>query len=126
LFAAWGCVALSLLVLLPLAVCIAFIVGAIKGQLDLYHARAEEQASQMRSYIRLHENSYSNLEIEEASNGWSYFSGTVTSQTNLDFLTNEMQRLFGKELGERMTSNIEVLPAAPSASAANTQQQREN
>src|SRR5687768_16215313 len=107
----WGC-AVVLLLLLPLVAIVAFVWGGIVGQTQLYHARAQQQARQMQAFIDQHPDRYSDLTIEEASSGWSHFSGAVDSQEDLDALRTEMQRLFGEELGDDMTRTVEVRPAA--------------
>ena len=108
-----GIVILMLAVTLLTAV-VAFVAGGIVGQSELYHRRASEQADKMRVYLGQHEEQFSGLTIEEASNGWSYLEGTVNSQEDLDQLRREMQRLFGEELGDDMTRSVEVQPPASS------------
>jgi hypothetical protein len=107
----WGC-AILLLLLLPLVATIAFFWGGIVGQTQLYHSRAQQQARQMQAFIDQHPDRYADLTIEEASNGWSHFSGTVPSQEDLDALRAEMQRLFGAELGDDMVRTVDVAPEA--------------
>jgi hypothetical protein len=116
---AWIFAALAGVVILLLAVTLitavaAFVAGGIVGQSELYHRRASEQADKMRVYLGQHEEQFSGLTIEEASNGWSYLEGTVNSQEDLDQLRREMQRLFGEELGDDMTRSVEVQPPASS------------
>jgi hypothetical protein len=91
---------------------LAFVWGAIVGTTDVYHRRAEQQAAEMRVYLGSQGDRFDDLTIEEASNGWSYLSGTVDSQEDFDQLQDEMQRLFGEELGEDMTRNVEVVSKA--------------
>jgi hypothetical protein len=66
----------------------------------------------MRVYLGSQGDRFVDLTIEEASNGWSYLSGTVDSQADFDQLQDEMQRLFGEGLGEEMTRNVEVVSEA--------------
>jgi hypothetical protein len=106
-------VAVLMLAVTLLTAVVAFVLGGIVGQTQLYHQRADEQADKMRVYLGEHEEKYSGLTIDEASDGWSYLDGTVKSQEDLDQLRSEMQRLFGEELGEDMTAGVEVTPAEP-------------
>lgn len=98
------------LLLLPFVAMIAFVIGGILGQTQLYHSRADDQARQMQAYLDQYPDRYGEVTIEEASDGWSYLRGTVSTQQDLDDLQAEMARLFGAELGKRMTSNVEVVP----------------
>jgi hypothetical protein len=98
------------LLLLPLVAMIAFVIGGILGQEELYHARASEQAEQMRAYLYEYPDRFGDVTIERASDGWSYLTGTVKTQQDLDDLRAEMGRLFGAKLGKRMTSNVKVVP----------------
>jgi hypothetical protein len=62
----------------------------------------------MQAFIDEYPERYSGLTIEEASNGWSFFSGTVQSQEDFDLLRAEMERMFGAELGQDMMHPVEV------------------
>lgn len=99
---------LVLLAAIMITAVLAFVAGGIVGQSELYHQRATEQAAQMRSYLSSQGERFAEVEINEASSGWSYLSGTVDSQADFDQLQAEMQRLFGEELGSEMTRIVEV------------------
>jgi hypothetical protein len=103
---------LVLLGAIAITAVVAFVAGGIIGQTQLYHQRAEQQAAEMRVYLGSQGDRFDDLTIEEASNGWSYLSGTVDSQADFDQLQDEMQRLFGEGLGEEMTRNVEVVSEA--------------
>ena len=107
-------VVIFMLAVTILTTVVAFVLGGILGQTQLYLQRASEQADKMRVYLGEHEEQYYALTIDEASDGWSYLVGEVRSQEDLDQLRSEMQRLFGEELGEDMTRLVKVLaPQSP-------------
>lgn len=109
--------ALVLIVAVTVTAVLAFVAGGIAGQEGLYRARAAGQAAKIRHHLNQQGQRYADLTIEQASDGWSYLTGTVSSQQDLDDLRAEMQRLFGEELGAEMTASVEVEQpsAAPGA-----------
>lgn len=107
---------LVLIAAMTVTAVVAYVAGGIAGQEGLYRARAAGQAAKMRHYLNRQGQRYADLTIEQASDGWSYLTGTVSSQQDMDELRGEMQRIFGEELGTEMTANVEVRePAATPA-----------
>jgi hypothetical protein len=106
----WGCSSVVVILLLAITASVAFVVGAIKGQLDLYSARAEEDAAEIRSFLTEHEGKFDRLRVEATSDGMAYVTGTVDTQADKDLLQEAMQKLFGDLRSEEIVSPVEVAP----------------
>ena len=105
----WGCAAVFVTILLLVTAAAAFLLGAVIESRRHYSARAEEHAVPIRAFLSKHQAIYAELEVNEASSGYSYLTGFVRTPADLELLKNEMKRLFGEELDSRMTEGVYVL-----------------
>lgn len=90
------------------AVPIAFIVGAVLGNSQIYRNFSERQQTRIEACLTQHPEAYSGLTVEHASDGWAYPVGSVPSRDDYDNLNSKLNEMFGDELAERMMYNIEV------------------
>lgn len=51
-------------------------------------------------------NRFHSVTIHEASNGWSYYFGSVSTEEDRDFLLSESERIFGESLGRKMVRAV--------------------
>jgi hypothetical protein len=107
--AKWYCGATACLLLLVVTAVVSYIVGGIRGQSQLYRDQANEQAVEMQNVLDQHKNKFSDVTIHEASNGWSYFVGTVKKQEDFDLLQSETQRIFGEQVGRKMMRSVSAI-----------------
>jgi|GEM_PF-5463921 len=104
----WGCASVAVILLLAITASVAFVVGAIKGTMDRYSARAEEDAAEIRSFLAEHEGKFKRLEVGATSDGIAYLTGTVDTQADKALLQEGMQKLFGDRRSEEIVSPVEV------------------
>lgn len=116
----WGCASGVVILLLAFTASVAFIVGAIKGTLDRYSARAEEDTAEIRAFLAEHEGKFDRLRIEATSDGMAYLTGTVESQADKDLLQEGMRKLFGDRRSEEIVSLVEVASAPSVQDSANS------
>jgi len=90
------------------AVPIAFIVGAVIGNTQIYRNSSEHQQTRIEQYLSQHPESFADISVEHASNGWAYPLGTVSSQSDFDMLAAKLHEMFGDELDERMMNSVEL------------------
>lgn len=87
---------------------VAFIIGAIAGNTQIYNNFANHQQARIESYLREDPAAFGDLIVEHASNGWAYLSGTVPTQEDYDRLSQRLHQMFGDELAEAMLRNVRV------------------
>ena len=90
------------------AVPIAFIIGAVLGNTQIYHNFSEHQQARIESYLSQHPDAFSDISVEHASNGWAYPIGSVPSQDDYDNLNAKLHEMFGDELAKRMMNTVEI------------------
>jgi len=90
------------------AVPIAFIIGAVLGNTQIYRNFAEHQQSRIENYLSQHPDVFSDISVEHASNGWAYPIGSVPSQDDYDNLRSKLHEMFGDELAERMMNTVDA------------------
>ncbi len=90
------------------AVPIAFLIGAVIGNTQIYHNSSVQQQHRIEVFLAQHPDSFQDLTVEHASNGWSYPIGSVPRQSDYDLLADALRRMFGDELGSRMILNVTV------------------
>jgi hypothetical protein len=117
----WGCAAAVVGLLLATTAAVAFLIGGITGQIELYETRAAMDAQKVRAFLSEHPGRFEGVEIQATSDGLTYLTGEVETPADLDTLTRGMQRLFGEERGEGMVS-VEAKPA----NAANPKNRKPN
>ena len=91
-----------------LCVPVAFVIGAIAGNSQIYNNLANYQQRRIESVLREDTEAYGELTVKHASNGWAYPTGTVGSQEDFDRLSDRLHRMFGDELAEKMMSHVSV------------------
>ena len=87
---------------------IAFIIGAILGNTQIYRNFSEHQQSRIENYLSQNPDAFSDISVEHASNGWAYPIGSVSSQDDCDNLRSKLHEMFGDELAERMMNTVDV------------------
>lgn len=87
-----------------LAIPVAFVIGAVLGTSQVYNQTALGQEVRMVEFFAEYPERYGTLEVEPASSGFAYPFGKVQSQDDYDFLDENLQRIFGDELGKLMMS----------------------
>jgi hypothetical protein len=87
---------------------IAFIIGAVLGETQIYRNFSKHQQSRIEDYLSQHPESFSDISVEHASNGWAYPTGSVPSQIDYDNLNAQLHEMFGDELAKRMMYTIDV------------------
>ena len=97
-----------LCVLSIVAVPIAFIVGAVVGNIQIYHNFSEHQQARIEVYLSQYPEAFSGISVNHASDGWAYPIGSVTSQNAYDKLDARLHEMFGDELAKRMINTVEV------------------
>ena len=90
------------------AVPIAFIIGAVLANTQIYHNFSEHQQARIESYLSQHPDAFSDISVEHASNGWAYPIGSVPSQDDYDNLNAKLHEMFGDELAKRMMNTVEI------------------
>ena len=90
------------------AVPIAFVVGAVLGNTQIYRSVSERQQARIEAYLSQHPKAYSDLTVKHASDGWAYPVGSVPLRDDYDNLNAKLNEMFGDEFAERMMFNIEV------------------
>ena len=90
------------------AVPIAFIIGAVLGNTQIYHNFSEHHQARIESYLSEHPDAFSDISVEHASNGWAYPIGSVPSQDDYDDLNAKLHEMFGDELAKRMMNTVEI------------------
>ena len=73
------------------AVPIAFIIGAVLGNTQIYHNFSEHQQARIESYLSQHPDAFS-----------------VPSQDDYDNLNAKLHEMFGDELAKRMVNTVEI------------------
>ena len=91
-----------------IAVPIAFIIGAVLGNTQIYRNFSEHQQSRIENFLSQHPNAFSDISVEHASNGWAYPIGSVPSQDDYESLNAELHEMFGDELAKRMMNTVDV------------------
>jgi hypothetical protein len=91
-----------------LCVPVAFIIGAILGNQQIYNNFASHQQSRIEAFLREDPEAFGDLTVEHASNGWAYPSGTVNTQADFDRLSNRLHEMFGDELADDMMGGVSV------------------
>ncbi len=94
----------AICVLCLCAVPVAFVIGVIFGEFQSYMRRASKQEKRMVEFFAEYPGRFGTLEVAPASSGFAYPFGEVQSQEDYDFLDENLQRMFGDELGKRMMS----------------------
>ena len=94
------------------AVPVAFIIGAVVGNTQIYHNFSEHQATQIEAFLAQYPDSFSGLTVEHASSGWAFPHGSVPQQSDYDLLADGLHEMFGSELSNRMMYTVSV-KAAP-------------
>ena len=92
-----------------LAVPIAFVIGAMIGNTQIYSNFSSQQQTRIEVFLAQHPESFGDLTVEHASNGWAYPSGTVRHQVDFDLLADALHEMFGDELGNRMLGPVQIL-----------------
>ena len=87
---------------------IAFIIGAVLGNAQIYRNFSEHQQSRIENYLSQQPDAFSDISVEHASNGWAYPIGSVPSQNDYDNLSSKLHEMFGDELAERMMNTVDV------------------
>lgn len=87
-----------------LAIPVAFLIGAILGESQAYNRTASGQEKRIVEFFAEYPERFGTLEVEPASSGFSYPFGEVESQEDYEFLDENLQRMFGDELGKLMMS----------------------
>ena len=90
-----------------LAVPVAFVVGAVRGNLEIYNNFATHQQQRIESYLKEDPQAFGGLHVEHASDGWAIPMGSVESRAEYDRLAARLHDMFGDELSERMMSGVE-------------------
>jgi|GEM_PF-1964752 len=90
------------------AVPIAFILGAVLGNTQIYREFSERQQNRIENYLSQHPETFSRISVGHASNGWAYAYGTVSSQSDYELLNAKLGEMFGDELAKRMMNSVEI------------------
>lgn len=90
------------------AIPVAFILGAVIGNMQVYNNMSSHQESRIKGFLRRHPSAYSRLSVEHASNGWAYPSGIVPTQGDYDRLNGTLHTMFGDESAAKMMVAVEV------------------
>ena len=90
------------------AVPIAFVIGAVIGNSQVYRNSSNEQQARIETFLAQHPDSFASLTVEHASNGWAYPFGSVPQQSDYDLLADALHEMFGDELGDRMLGPVEI------------------
>ena len=101
---------------IPAAVCliavvavpVAFIIGAVLGSVQIYRNFSEHQQARIEDYLSQHPDAFSEISVEQASSGWAFPVGAVSSQDDYDSLNSKLHEMFGDELAEQMMYTIDV------------------
>ena len=91
-----------------LSVPIAFVIGAVIGNRQVYRNFSDQQQTRIESFLLGHPESFGDLTIEHAPDGWAYPIGTVPDQSDYDILADTLQEMFGDELSERMMRSVAI------------------
>ncbi|MEM8735491.1 MAG: hypothetical protein AAGG44_14755 [Planctomycetota bacterium] len=106
----WGAVVSSLVAVV--AVPVAFTIGVVLGNTQIYRNLAEHQQSRIENYLSLHPDIFPDISVAHASNGWAYPIGSVPSEVDYDNLSSKLHEMFGDELAERMMNTVDVETAS--------------
>lgn len=90
-----------------LAVPVAFVVGAIIGNTQIYNNFASHQQARIEAYLAEDPQAFSGLHVEHASNGWALPMGFVESRVEYDRLAAKLHDMFGDELSKNMMGGVE-------------------
>jgi hypothetical protein len=109
----WFWIPVILCVLAMLSVPVAFFLGGISAQSQLYYDQASQHQERIEAFFASHPSRFGGLTVGKASDGWAYPSGSVSSQSDYDFLKAHLLEMFGDELGEQMMYAVEVEAEQP-------------
>ena len=98
-------------IILIAAIPIAFAIGAVIGNTQVYHIFSERQQARIEQYLVQHPAAFGQLSVEHASNGWAYPVGVVSSQADYDMLAAQLHVMFGDELALQMMNGVSVDPS---------------
>lgn len=91
-----------------LAIPVAFLVGAINGNTQVYQNFARRQQIRIEDFFELHPGIYTKVEIHQASEGWVFLVGSVSTQKDYDRLSDELFDMFGDQFAEKMISGVTI------------------
>lgn len=90
------------------AVPVAFTIGAVIGNTQIYHKFSEHQSTRIEAFLEQHPGSFGSLTVVHASNGWAFLTGSVPTQSDYDLLADGLREMFGDDLGNRMIRSVVV------------------
>ena len=90
------------------AIPVAFVLGAVVGNTQVYSNFSERQKARIEAYLFENPEAFADLSVEHASNGWAFPIGSVGTQGDYDDLNAKLHEMFGDELAVRMMNTIEV------------------
>ena len=101
---------------IPLVICVfavpavpvAFFLGAMIGNTQIYNNFATHQQHRIEAFFHKHPSLYDRLTISHASNGWVYLHGIVHSQEDYYRLNRKLFLMFGDELAEMMIAEVDI------------------
>jgi hypothetical protein len=85
---------------------LAFLAGAVVGQLQLYRHSSEDMLARVRPILQ--QPPFANVRAEPSSDGKLELSGTVQAEQDRKALEDQMRFLFGNEDARTMTLGIDV------------------
>ena len=84
----------------------AFVVGLVVGNIQIYHNLAQAQRSQIEPILKRSPEAFGRLKIDQASDGWVYLTGIVDTAADRDRLSEQLKTLFGNKLADRMMRGV--------------------
>ncbi len=104
----FGCLPWGLLGLALLAIPVAWLIGCVQGNAQIYSNLSNGQETRIRELQAQHPE-FAHLEVNPTSSGSVWLEGQLTEEEAAE-LREHLRRMFGDDLAEGMMRTVDVVP----------------